>query len=128
MKKKKKMKLNKIIILNLKMLKKKILYVIAILVAINYFLFNKYDIKKTKFITSSKKSYDILNDFDFKHYCFDKNIAWKWKPLSLIYKNLKDQQDFLKAEFKLLIQGYKRENNISFFVQNFKNQFDLRSK
>ena len=47
---------------------------------------------------------------------------------SEVYKNLKDQQDFLKAEFKLLIQGYKRENNISFFVQNFKNQFDLRSK
>ena len=110
------------------MIKKKVLYVIAIFVTLNYFLFNKYDLKKTKSITFKKKSYDVLNDFDFEHYCFNETIAWKWKPLSLIYKNLKDQQDFLKAEFNLLLQDYNKDKNISFFFQHFKNEFDLRSK
>jgi hypothetical protein len=110
------------------MIKNKVWFLIAILVSLNYFILNKYDIKKLKFITFTTKSYDVLNDFDFKHYCFDKNIAWKWKPLSLIYKNLKDQQDFLKAEFGLILQDYNKDKNISFFVQHFKNEFDLRSK
>lgn len=66
-------------------------------------------------------------EFDFKHNCIIKNM--KWKPLSLIYMNLKDQQEYFNSHFELIVHYYNLNSNITLNEMDiFKIEFNERSK
>ena len=67
-------------------------------------------------------------DIDFKQICINKNM--KWKPLSLIYMNLKDQLDYFNSQFELILIYCQLKSNhyIINEMDLFKIEFNERSK
>jgi len=109
----------------MKYLKFTLIFIVIILIK-NYWpahhnvkIINNYGDNIKAFKTNSNSDnitkYDALKDYDFKNYCFKKDISWKWNTLIVIYKNLKDQQDYFKAEF----DSFLKNSNIHKFQANF---------